>query len=283
MYYGVIMAAVTMFAFQFLFNQKYDRLCGNTLRAAAVFLLGTNITGFLILFALNGFRFEFTLFTFLLALAAAVNNLLYCYCSIKALGKINLSLFSVFAMLGGMTLPFIAGIAFYDEALTAGKIVCFLLIAVSLFLTVEKGEAKKGALYYLGVFVMNGMSGVYAKIFKSAPFPTTGDRGYTMLMALCCAVISTAILLFVRTPKIEIKKRAVGCMAGYGALCNIANYLLLIGLGHIPASAQYPMVTGGVMLVSTVICFFTDKKPTKKNIASVALSFIGILALVLWQ
>ena len=280
MYYGVIMAAVTMFAFQFLFNQKYEKLCGNTLRAAAVFLLGTNLTGFAILFALNKLRFEFTGFTFLIALAAAVNNLLYSYCSIKALGKINLSLYSVFAMLGGMTLPFIAGIAFFNEDLTAGKIVCFVLIAVSLFLTVEKGETKKGALYYVGVFVMNGMSGVYAKIFKSAPYPTTGDRGYTMLMALCCAVISTAVLLCVRTPKIRIEKRAVGCMTGYGALCNIANYLLLIGLDKIPASAQYPMVTGGVMIVSTVICFFTDSKPTKKNIASVALSFIGILALV---
>ena len=77
---------------------------------------------------------------------------------------------------------------------------------------------------------MNGMSGVYAKIFKSAPYPATGDRGYTMLIALCCAVISTAILLIDRSEKIRIEKRAVGCMTGYGALCNIANYLLLIGL-----------------------------------------------------
>ena len=118
MYYGIIMAAVTMFAFQFLFNRQYEKLCGNTLRAAAVFSLGTSLAGFVILLALNRFRVEFTLFSFLIALAAAVNNLLYSYCSIKALGKINLSLYSVFAMLGGMTLPFIAGIAFFDEAPT---------------------------------------------------------------------------------------------------------------------------------------------------------------------
>ena len=280
MYYGIIMAAVTMFAFQFLFNRQYEKQCGNTLRAAAVFSFGTSLVGFAILLALNRFRLEFTLFSFLVALAAAVNNLLYSYCSIKALGKINLSLYSVFAMLGGMTLPFIAGIVFFREALTAGKLVCFALIAVSLFLTVEKGENGAGKRYYFGVFLMNGMSGVYSKLFKSAPYPITGDRGYTMLIALCCAVISTAILLIDRSEKIKLEKRAVGCMTGYGALCNIANYLLLIGLDHIPASAQYPMVTGGVMIVSTVICFFTDKKPTKKNIASVALSFIGILALV---
>ena len=93
--------------------------------------------------------------------------------------------------------------------------------------------------------------------------------------------ITGAILLIDRGDRIRLNKKALGCIGGYGALCNIANYLLLIGLDKIPASAQYPMVTGGVMIISTVICFFTDQKPTKKNVASVALSFAGILALVL--
>ena len=272
-----------MFAFQFLFNRQYEKQCGNTLQAAAVFSLGTSFVGFLILLALNRFRLEFTVFSFLIALAAAVNNLLYSYCSIKSLGKINLSLYSVFAMLGGMTLPFIAGIAFFDETITAGKLICFALIAVSLLLTVEKGERTAGKRYYFGVFFMNGMSGVFAKLFKSAPYPITGDRGYTMLIALCCMAICAGILLFNRSDKIRLTKKALGSISAYGVLCNIANYLLLIGLDKIPASAQYPMVTGGVMAISTVICFFTDQKPTQKNIASVALSFIGILALVLLE
>ena len=283
MYYGIIMAAVTMFAFQFLFNRQYEKQCGSTLRAAAVFSFGTSLVGFVILLALNCFRIEFTLFSFLVALAAAVNNLLYSYCSIKSFGKINLSLYSVFAMLGGMTLPFIAGIAFFQEALTIGKAVCFILIAVSLVLTVEKGESGTGRRYYFGVFLMNGMSGVYSKLFKSAPYPITGDRGYTMLIALCCMALCGLILVFDKSEKIRITKKAVGCISAYGALCNIANYLLLIGLDKIPASAQYPMVTGGVMAISTIICFFTDQKPTKKNVASVARSFIGILALVLLE
>ena len=70
-------------------------------------------------------------------------------------------------------------------------------------------------------------------------------------------------------------------MLGYGILNKIGNFLLLIALAHLPASVQYPMVTGGVMICSTVICFFTRQKPGKREIASLALSFIGILALVL--
>jgi multidrug transporter EmrE-like cation transporter len=70
-------------------------------------------------------------------------------------------------------------------------------------------------------------------------------------------------------------------MLGYGVLNKIGNFLLLIALAHLPASVQYPMVTGGVMICSTVICFFTHQKPGKREIASLVLSFVGILALVL--
>ena len=279
--YVFISAAVTMFAFQFLFNQQYEKQCGSTFRAAALFSFGTNVTGFVILFLLNKCRFEFTWFSFFIALAASVNNLLYSYCSIRALGKINLSLYSVFAMLGGMTLPFIAGIAFFEEGLTAGKIICFIVIAASLFLTVEPGKNKSGRLFYIGVFLLNGMSGVYSKFFKSAAFSKTGDRGYTMLIALCSVLLSGIALLANNSEKIKPQKKSLGCMGAYGILCNIGNYLLLLSLDKIPASAQYPLVTGGVMIISTIICFFTDKKPGKRDIASVALSFCGIMALVL--
>ena len=279
MYYCIISAAVTMFAFQFLFNRRYERICGNTLRAAAVFSLGASLVGFIILFAINGFHLSFAVFPFLIALAAAVNNVTYSYCSIKALGKINLSLYAVFAMLGGMTLPFIVGVAFFRESLSAGKLACFGLIAVSLFLTTEKGEKKADKRYYGGVFLLNGMSGVLSKVFKSSPYPSVDDRSYSMLVALSCATICTVLLLFDRSDRIRFTVKAAGCITAYGALCNIANYLLLIGLDKLPASVQYPFVTGGVMIVSTLICFFTDQKPTKKNVASVALSSIGLLLL----
>ena len=35
------------------------------------------------------------------------------------------------------------------------------------------------------------------------------------------------------------------------------------------------------MIFSTLWCFFGDKKPTKRELGAVALSFVGILALTL--
>ena len=46
-------------------------------------------------------------------------------------------------------------------------------------------------------------------------------------------------------------------------------------------SVQYPMVTGGTIIVSTAICFFGKSKPSRRELISVALAFLGVLALVL--
>ena len=53
-----------------------------------------------------------------------------------------------------------------------------------------------------------------------------------------------------------------------------------IKLGGLPASAQYPFITGGTMIVSTVISLFTAKKPTVKELIAVALAFIGVVLLI---
>ena len=102
----------------------------------------------------------------------------------KALNKINLSLYSVFSMLGGMTLPFLAGLLFYGEPLPLGKGVCFVLVVISLLFTVQKGDKKSGWLYYTGIFVLNGMSGVIAKAFNDGPYPKGSAADFSILSAL---------------------------------------------------------------------------------------------------
>jgi len=53
----------------------------------------------------------------------------------------------------------------------------------------------------------------------------------------------------------------------------------VIALVHIDASIQYPMITGGVIIVSTIICFLKKEKPKRKELLAVALSFVGLLIL----
>ena len=206
-YYGVLLAAVTMFSFQFLFNKIFEKEYGNGLRAMFVFSAGSSLVGFLILFAINGFRFEFTWFSCLMAFFAALDSIGYTYFSLKSLGRINLSLYSMFSMLGGMILPSVIGILFYNEPLTPGKSICYVLILMSLIISSEKGAKKSGYIYYMGVFMLNGMSGVLSTIFQNAPYEKTSAAGYSMLIALTALIICVLFLPFVKGSGAKLTKK----------------------------------------------------------------------------
>ena len=282
MYYALIMLSVIIFGACFYLKDVYRKLRGNSLKISMQFSATSSIAGLIVLLIINGLKFEFTLFTFIMAVLAALNGFAFTFCSFKALGSINLSLYSLFSMLGGMALPFVQGIVFYREEITLAKCICFTLILLALLLTVEKGERKNGTVYYIGIFVLNGLSGVFSKIFTSAPFPKTSAAGYSILTALCSIVISlTCLLFFFRKNKKESRFSALSeLVSAFSGIANrLANFILVIALMHVDSSVQYPMVTGGVIIVSTIICFFGKNKPSKKEILSVIVAFIGMLTL----
>lgn len=279
--YGLLTASTVMFGLMFFFKDLFRENYGSGLKATMVMSLGGGIFGLISLFAIKGFVFEFSYFALIMAIVSAANGILFSFCSLQALGKINLSLYSLFSMLGGMALPFISGILFHGEPLTVGKTLCFIIIAAALLLTVEKGDKKSGTIYYIGVFIFNGMSGVIAKIYQALPFERISSAGYSILKSMVSITVAAVILLIIKGEKRKINFKCVIGMAGSGVLGNIANWLLLVALLSLPASAQYPFVTGGTMIVSTVISFFTNKKPSTKEIVAVVLAFLGVLILIL--
>ena len=186
-------------------------------------------------------------------------------------------------MLGGMVLPFVQGILFYDERMTVAKGVCVIFICAALALTVTRGQKKRGYFYYVGVFLLNGMSGVLSKLFNELPFEKTSAVGYSIWIAICTAVLSGIAWLILSRKKQPDEPRymwrAGVISAVSGGVNRIANFLLVLALLHVDASVQYPMVTGGVMIVSTLICLFGERKPSKRELLSVGLAFLGMLAL----
>ena len=282
MYYLLIILSVIIFGGCFFLQDKYRQRCGSNLKISLQFSLTSSIFGLIALFCINGCKVEFTPFTLIMSMLSALNGIGFTFCSFKALGIINLSLFSLFSMLGGMLLPFLQGIIFFGEGITWAKIICVILITVALILTVEKGDKRKGTIYYAGIFILNGMSGVLSKIFTSAPFEKASPEGYSILSALCTIILCFIILLIFFREKDENAKPRISTLAisaGSGIFNRLANLILVIALSHVDASVQYPMVTGGVMIVSTLICFFGDKKPSKREILSIIVSFAGMLAL----
>ena len=282
MYYGLIMLSVIIFSGCFAFKKIYRKVRGGSIQATLEFSFAGGIASIIFLTILNGLKFEFTPFTLVMALLKALNGFGFSYCSLKALGRINLSLYSLFSMLGGMVLPFLQGIIFYGEGITAGKLTCFALISVSLLLSFEKGEKKKGLIFYAGIFTLNGMSGVLTKIFTSSDFEKTSPEAFQVLISVCSVVISGILLLTVYRKSLFESKPSIKLLSACAAsniMNKLGNLWLVIALMHVDASVQYPMVTGGTIIVSTLIAFFGKNKPSKKELLSVMIAFAGLLAL----
>ena len=291
LYYALIFLSVVMFGGGFALQDVYRKKRGSGIKISMESAFLGGIAGFIVLLIINGFSFAFTAFTLIMAVWSAVNGIAFTFFTFKALDQINLSLFSLFSMLGGMVLPFFQGIFFYAEEMTIAKMVCVAFIGLALGYTIEKGEKKQGLIFYLGIFIINGMAGVISKIFTASEFPKTSAAGYSIWACCFTIVLSgiTLLLLFYvdkeRNGNKVLSKQVLGQSYGIGALYGVvnkvANFLLVIALAHVDASVQYPMVTGGTMIVSTLLCCFGDKKPSKKEVTSVILAFIGMVALFL--
>lgn len=285
-YYALIIAAVVMFGGCFKLNDVYRKYRGGGAVASISMSFISSLAAILPMMIIAGFDFSLTPFTALMCFVGIVNGLLFSYCSIMALGKINLSLYALFSMLGGMVLPFVQGIVFYDESITVAKTVCFVLIAAALVVSTGRiGGGGGGFIYYVGIFVLNGMSGVISKIFVSSPFAKTTTETYSMWGAIFSAV-SCGIILFViysvRRPKEKENIFSILAASANGVTNKIANLFLVISLGFIDSSLQYPLVTGGVMIVSAVISLFDKEKAVKRSeLVAVGIAFLGTLALFL--
>lgn len=277
MYYIIISAATVLFGAGFCCNKLYQKNEGVSLTATLLFALINSGIISLLMLILNGIKIGFSLFSFIVALWYAANSLLYIYCSMKALEHANLSLYSMFAMLGGMLLPFAAGIIFWHEPLTLPKIIGCVLTAAALFLCVQNTEKnKKAVLYYFLVFVFNGCSGIISKVHQSAGNGKNISETSLLFLADICifAVCAIGLLIFARGKvRLMQPKESIMYGVGYAAGNGCANLLLLIALKHLDASVQYPFVTGGTIIVTAGISAIIKERITKKNIAAVILAF----------
>ncbi len=290
------LSAALLYTVQFAFTQYYRRECGTSLFATFLHTAGYNLVGFLVLFCIAGFRLRFTPLSFVFAALCGIDCIGYVYCSLRAFSRVNLSVYSLFSALGDLVLPSLAGLVLFREGVTVGKILCFVLVAAALLLTVERrkegsdGSGKGGYAEYLycaGVFVLSGAAGVISKLHSSLPGEKVDAASFAMLNAATAAVVSFVLLGIVclrqpperRIQRPKLKARVLGSIAVYGAVNKVAFYLLLLGLELLPATVQYPLLAAGNIVFPTLLAVALRQKPTKKELLAMLLAILGIVVL----
>jgi len=279
--YLLLILAAFLFAVQFLFNQQYRRLKGEGLDATMTFSLYTSAISFVILFALGRFQLHITWFSLLIAVLYAAVCLLSSYAGLKAFGTANLSVYSIFMMLGGMLLPFAYGILFANEALSFAKALSILLICAAVGCSFEKGaEGKNAYRFYAAIFILNGLVGVLSKIHLSVAALAVDSYSFMATIQLALLAMCLLYCLMTRQGIPKPSGKLYLYLSGY-AVCNgIGNLFCQIALTSLPASVQYPIITGGVMVFSTLISLARQEPIGGKTYLAAALACLSTILIL---
>ena len=294
--YILVLLSDLLFASQFLITKIYSKNNGKSLTNSLAWVIGVNLIMLIYLFALNGFSLQFSWFSFGMSILMAFVTLASGYCSIAVLQYANLSLYSLFTMLGSVVLSSLFGIAFLEEGVTVSKVLCILLVVVALSLGVEKSvpdsddskDTKKRKLIavglYLACFTLNGLSGIISKIHQINTAINTSSENFMVLYGIITVVVAT-IWLLLREKKNAFalfkNGKNLACMGGYAVVHGIAQLLSLISLIALPVSIQQPMVAGGVLLFTFLISLIIKDKQNKKSILAFAFACMSMLAILL--
>ena len=196
-----------------------------------------------------------------------------------------------------MLLPFLYGLFFLGDAqvLSPLSLVCrvagvLLLIGSMIFPILDKREneeahGKKTRILFivlcLLVFFMNGFVSILSKIHQiEAHYPTVDNNSFVFLTNTINGIFSGFALFMLTLFKKDGPKLAptfrpwmlIAAVAVY-ALCNGVSYLLqlLAAASSMPASVQYPMMTGGSVVLTAIAgyLFFREKQSPKAMIGTI--------------
>lgn len=281
MEYVFLIVAAFLFSVQFLFEKAYQLKEGESSSATFLFVGIWALSGMVFMLFLSKFRLDFTWFSFGLSALYAFLSVTCLYACVKALKNTDMSTFSTFTMLGGMILPFLSGLIFYHEPVTYAVFVCCALIILSLVLEAKakKGSDKNSLKYCMLVFFLNGACGVLAKTHEYFADFNASSQSYMFFTYAFIVAFSLGYHLVRRKKPVPRKKISVLYCVLYSACATVANFLVLLALKTLPASVNYPFITGGTMFFSTLIgLVFLKEKIKALNIVAVG---IAVLAVVL--
>lgn len=299
--YITIIFAVIFFTAQFAFTKIYESSIKQTKLTTYVMLIITGLVGAILYLIIGGFKIQFSLVSVFWAVLFAFIMIPYYVIGIKVLSLGSVAIYSMFMMLGGMAVPFLYGIIFLKETVTIGKILGSFLLSFFIFLQAMKGstkapdketdkapDKKQKVLFFslcLLIFFINGMTGVIAKAHQITD-GSVDEISFTVISCLFIVILSIILML----PELFTLKKseALSCikettkvkpllsMILIGVATYTGNFLHLLAAATVPASVQFPLVSGGVIVLSALVSTLLFKeKLSKVELISIAGAFVS--------
>lgn len=312
MYYAMLIGASFLFGSQFMVTKAFEKNYGKTVRASLSFSLLYSLFAGVIFFIIklvsSGTVFNLNPFSLCMAFGLSLVNILSSAIGIKTLALGDIAVYSLFLMLGGMIVPFFAGIVFLKESVSVCNLIGVAIMIIALCLPVFFGKQNKNAgeaqtdgdtkkktsvfFYVLCVFlfILNGLSSTLSKFNSVREGAALGAEftfytyGIQFVISLAAFALTTASGKSDKTqseekqPGILFRPVAIGCGAAFGAVNGTAFLMSSVAAEHVVAVAQYPLITGATILFSSLLAFlFYREKPTVLQLVQIVISLAATI------
>lgn len=312
MYYAMLIGASFLFGSQFMVTKAFEKNYGKTVRASLSFSLLYSLFAGVIFFIIklvsSGTVFNLNPFSLCMAFGLSLVNILSSAIGIKTLALGDIAVYSLFLMLGGMIVPFFAGIVFLKESVSVCNLIGVAIMIIALCLPVFFGKKNKNAgeaqtdgdtkkktsvfFYVLCVFlfILNGLSSTLSKFNSVREGAALGAEftfytyGIQFVISLAAFALTTAFGKSDKTqneekqPGILFRPVAIGCGAAFGAVNGTAFLMSSVAAEHVVAVAQYPLITGATIFFSSLLAFlFYREKPTALQLVQIVISLAATI------
>jgi drug/metabolite transporter (DMT)-like permease len=301
----------------FVANKLYEKNAGTSLEAGFTFNIMLGFLAATIFFCVSGFKFEFTPYSMIMATVLTilvVNNTLLGFRIIK---DGSVSVYTLFLMSGGMTVPYIYGILFLDEDFTVRRTIGIVMLICAVALSSYSGKGTRiktsNLLMCIAVFISNGFVSVTSKLHQNEYVAFSGgaqgvhaavDTTHFVILSgiakiAVCGIVLSVLLIIKKlkatkcdpacdtadtndsSVKFEIGKnwwKLLIIIVSAAVLDSVSYFLQLKGAANLPATITYPMITGATIVFMPIAAFIAFReKPTKYIVISVILSFCATL------
>jgi len=253
---------------------------GQSLKSSAYLLAVISAVAIVIVLTINRFRFAFSLYSLGMAALLAAISIGCTVFGLRAMHLGSLSIYTLFLMLGGMLLPSVMGVAVLHEEMGLPRKLAFLLITVALALPVldRKNRKKGSAVFYVLCFVLfllNGSNSCVTKLHQINAQAVDSNSFLTMLYAVQM-LTGLIYLLFSNTGRrktLSLDWKSASYGIGYALVNSVACFANVSVAKTLPASLQYPLLTGGTILFSALCGWILFKeKPNAYTTVGIVLA-----------
>ncbi|MGI6529794.1 MAG: EamA family transporter [Clostridia bacterium] len=284
--------AIVSFSAQSIFTKKYQIKSSGGVYYGAFYSMVYGLILCMAFFMLSSFKISFTFEAVLWALIYAVSTVLCQICVIVALQKGSVGIVSMFSLSGGLIIPFMAGVLFWDESIGKFKIIgCILIILAFIYKNLsDRKEEKSNMLFVLlcsVIFLTNGFVSVASKAHQISANRVGTNNFLFICTALTTVVSFLIVVLSYRKNRIEninvqrFKITYLLFIFGYALMNGVGNYFSLTAAKTLDASIQFPILSALIVCITSVIAFVVFKeKLRKRDVIAIAVNVIGITCFI---